>query len=1536
MSNEIIEVETIKEVDYVSKIDVIIDSKPDVTYKAPEYEVSVNRKHYNVVGDEIYIPKLYDDAPQWMKDIIGNVVDVKTAIATGNLNDALEALKTLASELNVAKNTYTNSVISSNDIDTRITTAIESLNSSLRDADATILNIAQTAVTPSEASAIVANVLSASLNPSSGTIGSKIANLESVFSNLKSTTAQSINYMESAISKEFEGNAEAFQTLRTYVGIAEDGGITGTGLLANVSLLQKQNDGIIEVVTGTYDVMSGIEDPNTNTDNDGLVTTALPYANWIPRSGNVDPSGNDFQYRVYRNNVTNKCFMYSGTRWDEISDEEYSLKEDFLRSIHVGDVYIMYSSSTEGYKTYVRAYKFIKTAIDSTSPYATDDKGYTWSVIVDTDAQNAYIAALNAYDLADNKRRVFVTTPTAPYDIGDLWIRVVDGSNQIWRASASSISSYSIAHWSLASTDDSAAIAIRTGATKITLSQHIDDKNWDNRLTGVEDELANYIDIFTNDISELETQLDGVGVTYFQNERPYLATAGTSINNGDIWFDTNRTPNYAERFSYINGVGSWNSITNVNTLNALKVASDTKAAADGVIHTYVQTTEPTLKVGLGDIWFNSNSTAGAKEIYTYVGTGGSHYSGRWNKVGTFVNTTIGLDLSQAMIGTKNIATYVAEEIDKEVVVYSGTTADKTALTGMKVNDIFIEKTTATGASGVIVDVVNTYKYSGTVWTQIGNNTNLTALADLADGKRTIFSNDTSMPVNPKVRDMWIPANNYLTYTKGEIYLYNGTLWVVATKYSADIAAITSNVQSQIDSKVDTYYQATVPYANATNVARRTTGGDYWYCTNTANGYIQGKMYKYVETPNGSNWNYTWTETADVTKYAFDKADSKAAIYTTAAKPNTYNVRDMLIVLTDNAVGTYSAGVVLTATATRTSGVFTASEWTKQINDTEDLDNFIDDIYDPTIATLQNQSDGTIEYYYYPGTGAANEASTLAAKLATWNTQALKENHNGDVVYFKDTTNGYWYSSKLNAWQSISDTSILKALKVAENAQATADGIVVSFYAVEQSASDGIDTAKFKYWYNGTTLSFYNGSAWVAKSGLHIGDTLTTYITTTKDTKVYTYSGSLWYTQTANGIVASSEAVTSLSSRLNTAEGTIGAHTTELSTVSTRINAEGARVESNWAYNSNIKIGSYTYNSGFGLATSATSGSGLTTGQSEFWIKADKFKLMSADGTKKSSYSPFSVDTATGDITFNGKVSFNNVNGVPVINTNLIHEDWTTGSGSTDIYNSNGLESENYRVYGDNHSGQRVILWECRSDGLNDGSGGWNTDLVKIDNSKTYRFSVFVKKNSNNGHVYFGCDPDRTAVLNTNTSDTNPYFWYGSLPTLNEWYLLVGYIYPAGQTGLTTKGGIYSCTTGKKVANINQDFNFKVGSTNTFHRCYNYYDTTTTTRQWMWNARIEEVNGREPSILDLINTTNVGNTSAEVVADINNGNTTTINGGRITTRSLTANQINVNSLFAQDIAFTGTITGGSGGLGGKIKSYNGNMEIDLVNGSIYIA
>jgi len=118
--------------------------------------------------------------------------------------------------------------------------------------------------------------------------------------------------------------------------------------------------------------------------------------------------------------------------------------------------------------------------------------------------------------------------------------------------------------------------------------------------------------------------------------------------------------------------------------------------------------------------------------------------------------------------------------------------------------------------------------------------------------------------------------------------------------------------------------------------------------------------------------------------------------------------------------------------------------------------------------------------------------------------------------------------------------------------------------------------------------------------------------------------------------------------------------------------------------------------------------------------------------------------------------------------------WTIGSGSVTGFNQNGLSSENSRELGLNHVGDEVLLWKASPDINGNTAGGWTTNNHTIDNTKAYRFSIWLKKtNSNDGHSYFGC----TTVLKLdNAVETYPYFWKGDLPKLDRWYLLVGYVH----------------------------------------------------------------------------------------------------------------------------------------------------------------
>lgn len=89
------------------------------------------------------------------------------------------------------------------------------------------------------------------------------------------------------------------------------------------------------------------------------------------------------------------------------------------------------------------------------------DNTYSWSRITDVDVTKALSEAANAQDTADSKRRVFVDTPTPPYDVGDLWVQDSDGDILRCKTAKTSSQSYASSDWVKASkyTDDTAANA---------------------------------------------------------------------------------------------------------------------------------------------------------------------------------------------------------------------------------------------------------------------------------------------------------------------------------------------------------------------------------------------------------------------------------------------------------------------------------------------------------------------------------------------------------------------------------------------------------------------------------------------------------------------------------------------------------------------------------------------------------------------------------------------------------------------------------------------------------------------------------------------------------------------------------------------------------------------------------------------------------------------------------------------------------------------------------------------------------------------
>lgn len=113
---------------------------------------------------------------------------------------------------------------------------------------------------------------------------------------------------------------------------------------------------------------------------------------------------------------------------------------DNERAKHEGDLF--YDKSTG------LSYRFF---------YNEGNAEWEWTLIRDTEVSKALEAAEKAQDTADSKRRIFVSQPYAPYEIGDLWS---DGTD-LWRCKTDLPvgGTFSKSHWVLATnyTDDTIA-----------------------------------------------------------------------------------------------------------------------------------------------------------------------------------------------------------------------------------------------------------------------------------------------------------------------------------------------------------------------------------------------------------------------------------------------------------------------------------------------------------------------------------------------------------------------------------------------------------------------------------------------------------------------------------------------------------------------------------------------------------------------------------------------------------------------------------------------------------------------------------------------------------------------------------------------------------------------------------------------------------------------------------------------------------------------------------------------------------------------
>lgn len=269
---------------------------------------------------------------------------------------------------------------------------------------------------------------------------------------------------------------------------------------------------------------------------------------------------------IYSGNKNSIDSTDRGIYFDSNGQSYFGDNKNFIR---------FYQSDKDNYKLQISADSLTFGSGVSVEKAFEDIKGDIQNVQTTADTAKANAAA--AQGAADSKRRVFYSTPTVPYDAGDLWVQGSVGDILRCAQAKTSAGSYNRNDWVLASkyTDDSALTTWITGDFATTIQ-------------GLEEGLAD---------AKIET--------YYQVTDPSTGWLDTqkSEHEGDLWYNSTASVQKYYRWSGT----AWQELT-ATPPQAVFDTIDNKATI------YTGTITPSGP-SQGDLWLKGTNDP----ILTYVG-----------------------------------------------------------------------------------------------------------------------------------------------------------------------------------------------------------------------------------------------------------------------------------------------------------------------------------------------------------------------------------------------------------------------------------------------------------------------------------------------------------------------------------------------------------------------------------------------------------------------------------------------------------------------------------------------------------------------------------------------------------------------------------------------------------------------------------------------------------------------------------------------------------------------------------------------------
>lgn len=443
----------------------------------------------------------------------------------------------------------------------------------------------------------------------------------------------------------------------------------------------------------------------------------------------------------------------------------------------------------------------------------------------------------------------------------------------------------------------------------------------ESSISSVNTTLSNYITSNNAALDAVKNQADASFDTWFYSGQPTAnnAPANTWTDNtkkalhvGDMYYDTATGKAYTYNSSY-----QWvaQSSSNIASTDAITAA---KNLANSKIKTYAVAAQPTSGMSSGDLWIDTDDN---NRMYRYNGS-------TWVDVQTEINVG-GRNLLRL---TKN-PEFTTQNWNIDPIKYTGWSRWNSNWTVVTTDDgIKGSCPIANAPSGFCIPLVyenaaiggTEYTLSfdyrtnlstfGSIYLLVNSGSNVLVDATSVTAsetnwqhyKQTITWPSTSgkttrallIPYANTTNNVWIEIkNSSMKLEKGNV----ATDWSPAPEdIETEVSALRTDLQSQIDEKIQTYYQSTNPNSWAA-ADRESHDGDLWYYTgDTTSTLTKGNVYRYNASSN--SW-VIYSASGDL----FDKIDGKSTIFygTTSGTYTGVQVGDYLVDSTDGSTYRYS-------------------------------------------------------------------------------------------------------------------------------------------------------------------------------------------------------------------------------------------------------------------------------------------------------------------------------------------------------------------------------------------------------------------------------------------------------------------------------------------------------------------------------------------------------------------------------------------------------------------------------------------------------